>query len=380
MRKTGLIMKRLRVLKKGKTEYLLLCLLCIVIAALLTTCGGAGSTPGSFTLVSGSGTVSVYLSGANTLDFSGKTFYFGTVSTGTPIGGEATINSDNMILTLQDGGPIVFTGGLELEVGGFIDVNGNGSLFHMADNGDYVAGTTVTVSGNETVSLAYPDNFSAVSNSGTVSVTLLGANDDWGTKTFYFGTISTGTAIGGEETITSNEMSMDLPNSEVPITFTGGMELEVGGFIDVDGDAATSGTYAPDDGDYVAGTTVTVTGDSGCTLTYPGDFTVVSGSGIVSVNLKNALSSHSGKEYFYGTTSTGTPIGGQQTINSDSMLMTLNNGGPDYVFAGGTDLTVGGFIDVNGNGADFGMPDDGDYVASQPVTVAGDTVVTFTYE
>jgi len=84
--------------------------------------------------------------------------------------------------------------------------------------------------------------------------------------------------------------------------------------------------------------------------------------------------------FLYGTTSTGTPLGGQETIDSNGMLLAIADDGPDIEFTGGSELTVGGFIDVNGNGDDFQMADDGDYMASSTVTVAGDTVVTLTYE
>ena len=68
------------------------------------------------------------------------------------------------------------------------------------------------------------------------------------------------------------------------------------------------------------------------------------------------------------------------TIDSDGMLLTIADEGTDVEFTGGTEIIVGGFIDVNGNGDQFHMPDDGDYQASSTATVSGDTVVTLTYE
>jgi hypothetical protein len=41
-------------------------------------------------------------------------------------------------------------------------------------------------------------------------------------------------------------------------------------------------------------------------------------------------------------------------------------------------IVVGGLIDVDNDAGTTGMPDDGDYIASQNVTVAGNTVVVFT--
>lgn len=268
MRKVNLFTRWLSVIRGGKTESLFLALLIVALAVLLTTCaGGTGDEAGTFTLVTGSGTVTVNL--LNASDYVEQTFYFGTASAGYPIGGSAMIDlSDNMLLTIDNGDDdIIFTGGLELEVGGFIDVNESGADFYMADDGDWLASKTVTVSGNETV-----------------------------------------------------------------------------------------------------------------VLTYPGDFTEVTGSGTVTVNLQNAYSSHAGKSFLYGTTSTGTPLGGQETIDSNGMLMTIAEGGVDVEFTGGSELAIGGFIDINGNGGDFNMPDDGDYMASSTVTVAGDTVATLTYE
>ena len=273
--------------RNGAAGYLLVCLLCIVIAALLTTCGGAGGTPSSFTLVSGSGTVTVNLLGA--AGFVEDFFYFGTTSTGTPIGGGVIIDdSNNMALTLNNGtADVVFTGGTTLLVGGFIDIDGDGGVFNMADDGDWGAGKYVTVSGNETVTLTYPGDFAEVSNSGTVSINLNGAvTGGYSGTMFYFGAISNGTVFGGEAAINGDAMTLFLDNGEVPIVFTGEMQLEVGGFIDVDGDAAASG-YAPDDGDLTAGGPVTVNGASSITLNYPAimGVTIISAVAAIILNL-----------------------------------------------------------------------------------------------
>ena len=376
MRETSLFSRWLLGVKKSKTVSLLLVLLVFALAVLLTTCSGAGEETGGFTLVSGSGTVSVNLAGAEE-DYVERTFYYGTASTGTPIGGEESILSNDMLMTINNGvDDIVFTGGSVLEVGGFIDANGNGATsFYMADDNDWLASKPVTVSGNETVVLNYPGDFTLVTGSGTVSVNLADAGSFAG-KTFYCGTISTGSPIGSSTLIDGDDV-VTLKEGETDIVFTGGLVMEVGGFIDVNDNGTDS--YMADDGDWLASKPVTVSGNETVVLNYPGDFTLVTGSGTVSVNLQDAFSSHAGKSFYYGTRSTGTPLGGQETIDSNGMLLAIADDGPAIEFTGGSELTVGGFIDVNGNGDLFQMADDGDYQASRTVTVAGDTVVTLTY-
>ncbi|MBN2324997.1 MAG: hypothetical protein JXQ30_14805 [Spirochaetes bacterium] len=249
-----------------KAAIVLTALLIVALAVLLTTCaGGAGSGGGVFTLVTGSGTVTVNLVGANGAQ-GGATFYFGTSSVGEPIGGETTISSDNMSLPLKSGDDdIVFTGGTELIVGGFIDADYSGPGFYMPEDGDLMASKTVTVSGNTTVTLNYPDDFSEpVTGSGTVTVNLVGAGDFEGTN-FYFGTISTGTPFGGQQVIASPDDSWPI-QSEGSVIFTGGLELIVGGFIDVNGNG--DDFHMADDGDLMASKTVTVSGDTVVTLTY----------------------------------------------------------------------------------------------------------------
>jgi hypothetical protein len=366
----------LSAVKKGKTAVVPLALLIMVLAVFLTTCtGGAGEETGTFTLVTGSGTVTVILTGAG--DYNEATFYYGTASAGYPIGGEDVISGGIAGGTLEGEGNIVFTGGLELEVGGFIDADDSGAGFYMPEDGDLVASKTVTVSGNTTVTLNYPNDFSEpVSGSGTVTVNLVDAGDFEGTN-FYFGTISTGTPFGGHKVIADNDDSWPI-ETEGSVIFTGGLELVIGGFIDVNGNGDTFNMA--DNGDWLASRTVTVSGNQTVVLTYPDDFTQVTGSGTVSMNLKNAFSDHAGESFFYGTSSTGNPLGDSETIDSNVMLLTIpDNEGEDVEFTGGSELLVGGFIDVNGNGDDFHMADDGDYQASAAVTVSGDTVVTLTY-
>jgi len=374
MRKTSLFSRWLTSVKKSKTEPLFLVLLVVSLAVLLTTCSGAGEETGTFTLVTGSGTVTVILTGAG--DYNETTFYYGTVSAGYPIGGEDVISGGTAGGTLQGEGNIVFTGGMELVVGGFIDVSGGGAAFYMADDGDWLASKTVTVSGNETVVLTYPGDFTEVTGSGTVSVNLVDAGDFEGID-FYFGTISTGTPFGGQQIISTDNDTWPI-QTEGSVVFTGGMELIVGGFIDVNENGDTF--HMADDDDWLASKTVTVSGNETVVLTYPGDFTQVSGSGTVSVSLQDAFSSHAGESFYYGTVSTGTPLGDQETIDSNGMLLTLTDDfSADVEFTGGSELVVGGFIDVNGNGDNFHMADDGDYQAAAAVTVSGDTVVTLTY-
>ena len=218
---------------------------------------------GDFEEISGSGSVTVRILGADAGGYGGDTFYYGTVSAGSPMGGELVIGDDDESGAIESG--LLFTGGLELEVGGFIDVNGNGATSYMADDGDFIAGKTITVSGNETVTLTYPTDFSQVSGSGSVTVRILGADSaGHGGKTFYFGTVSTGSPMGGELVIGDDDESGAI---ESGVIFTGGLELVVGGFIDTNGNGDTS--HMADDGDWYAyQENVLVDGDTVVTFTF----------------------------------------------------------------------------------------------------------------
>jgi len=221
-------------------------------------------------------------------------------------------------------------------------------------------------------------SFTLVSGSGTLTVKVLNADGVHHNKTFMFGTTSTGEPLGSDLAISSNNVSETLEYSGGGnVVFTGGYPIVVGGFID-DGDSGT--THMPDDGDYLASKTVTISGNTMVTFTYPDDFTLVSGSGTLTVNLLNAYSTLPNKIFMFGTLSTGTPLGNNLSITSNTVSKTLEyGGGGNVLFTGGYPIVVGGFIDVNGNGNTTHMADDGDYLASQTVTVAGDTVVVFTY-
>jgi hypothetical protein len=118
--------------------------------------GGGGEK--SFTQVSGSGYITVRLMNANGAH-SGDDFLYG--ASGIPWGqyervgsGPETINSNDMSFVIKESGTdFLFAGGQVLgNVGGIIDVNGNGIL----DDGDYFAGVEdYTVNGNDTVTLSF---------------------------------------------------------------------------------------------------------------------------------------------------------------------------------------------------------------------------------
>ena len=236
----------------------------VIMAILIISCAGDTKDGGDFVLVSGSGIISVQILGANTGGHGGSDFYFGTISIGTAMGSELVIADDDETGSIDEA---VITGGYVLEIGGFIDVNDNGDTYHMADDGDYVVTPkTITVSGNETVTLTYPDDFTVVSGSGTVSVNLLGASSGGhGGKSFHFGTMALGTPLGGDVLIDSDDVTDMIENGMI---FPGGITFEVGGFIDVNGNAP--GTYMADDGDYLTMNpdVVTVAGNTTATIQY----------------------------------------------------------------------------------------------------------------
>jgi hypothetical protein len=230
------------------------------------------SYPGSFTLISNSGTIAVNLAGAAAQN--GKTFYWGAsgikLGQWERVGGSAAISGGTAGGIIQNptlGGNYTFAGGQTLGgVGGFIDVNGN----QVPDDGDYiVVQNNYVVSGNATISLSYPGSFALISNSGTITVNLAGAAVQNG-NTFYWG--ACGIKMGQWEragdyaAISGGVAGGAIPNPTLPgnYTFAGGQTLGgVGGFIDV------NANQLPDDGDYIAVPSgFTVSGNTSVVLTY----------------------------------------------------------------------------------------------------------------
>ena len=356
----------------------------IIIIFFLSACPNDVPLDNSdFRLVSGSGTVTVNLLDAYVTSGPPLTFYCGTTTTGTPLGAELEISSNDVSATIDSGGsgPLVFTGGGVLDIGGFIDVNGNGVTSHMADDGDYLASLkTITMSGDHVVTMSYPDDFTLVTGSGTVTIHIVNANGAHNGENVLFGTLSTGVPWGGELLITGDNVNGTIGDDVGgDLIFPGGIVLDVGCFIDLNNNGDTS--HMADDGDYIASKSITVNGNMTVTLTYPDDFSLVTGSGTITINLLNGSSGgHSGKTFSCGTISAGYQIGEDITIDSDNVGETLNILSSNVVFTGSmSGVDVSGFIDVNGNGDTFHMADDGDYLANTVITMNGNQTVNFIY-
>lgn len=373
-----------------------------------TTGGGGddgGGTGSDFAAISGSGTITINVSGAETAGYLDAAVFYGAggIAFGDTerTGGSDTVSGDAMSVTLQDdgGSDFVFTGGQPVNVGFIIDVDGSDS----ADDGDLVAMRNgVVVNGNTTVSFTVPDDFTTVSGSGTLTIEVNGAYAAHADKKLFYGASGIPTnqheRVGGEATVSANPVSILIPEPAAmePIesiammmaaapsgyVFTGGFEVGgVGAIIDAD----NSGVI--DDGDWVAFEENVlidaVEGSQTVSFTYPTDFEQISGSGVVSINVLGANTAHSGKDLMYGasgiTFGQSDRTGDFTTIASDDILVTV----PDYehsgdmLFAGGMHVAfIGCVIDVDGDE----RAGDGDYLAKRTnLTVNGDTVVTFTY-
>lgn len=362
--------------------------LAIFVCLLLLVAGCRGGDDGGvaglsdFSLVSGSGTVTVNVLNASTGGYTDDIFMWGTASNGVFAGNDVEISSDDFSDTLNWGGggsDIVFIGGQNYEFGGFIDVNGNGGSTHMPDDNDLTfVPAPVLISGNEQIVLTYPTNFYEVTGSGTITVNLLNASG-LVDEEFHFGTASTGAPWGGSLTIADDDDSGTiLDDAGGVLEFTGGAELIVGGFIDMNGNSDS--THMADDGDWLAYQTITVSGDETLTFDFNTDFTAVTGSGTVSVILEN-VSDFIGKTFYWGTVTAGSAIGEDLPITGDVVTATLQSEGVDVIFTGGSILDLGGFIDASAPYAtDTHMADDGDYLADvTQITINGDMTFLLKY-
>lgn len=226
-------------------------------------------------------------------------------------------------------------------------------------------------------------DFTQIAGSGTITLRILGASSAhngevllYGASGAYFGQVE---RPGDVTTVTSDDMSLTIPDpTSGDFVFTGGDAVGfVGCTIDVDA------SYTPSDGDYFAGLSdVTINGDQTIELTYPGDFTQVSGSGTITIQVEGANADHNGASLMYGAA--GIPFGQYErsgnnaVISSDPVVVTIPHPvSGDFVFTGGDTIAgVGAIIDVNAND----RADDGDWYANRlNLTVSGDRTVIFEY-
>ena len=356
---------------------------------------GGGSGGGSdFTKITGSGTITLRILGADSVHPDENLMYgasgieFGQFER---VGGGTTVTSNVMNLVLQaDYGSgdedFIFTGGRTIDgVGCIIDLNAN----YLADDGDwYALQESITVSGNETVTFTYPDDFAQISGSGTITIEVNYANTAHNTKTLMYGasgiTFGQFERVGGDTTVSSEAMSLTLQYESGSgysgdFIFTGGDPVgAVGCIIDVDND------WVADDGDwYAKEENVTISGNETVTFNYPDDFAQISGSGTVTLNINGVNSAHPGEDLAYGAS--GIVFGGFErtgnviTIDSDDMNIPIpeDGGGPDFLFTGGDTIGfVGCIIDLNGDS----VANDGDYFAGRTnLPINGDQTLTFEY-
>jgi len=344
-----------------------------------------GGESSDFRKISGSGTITIHVTDANT-DHGGEVLMYGAsgISFGQyeRVGSDSTVSSDDFSLTIhQDGsGDFIFTGGQTVGVvAGIIDVNGD----YQINDGDYYAfEENVTVNGDETITFDYPADFSLISNSGTITIEINGANTAhnghglmYGASGIPFGQYE---RVGGEIFVDSDAMSLTLQNGG-DFEFTGGTTVGfVGCIID------NNGSNSIDDGDwYAIEKDITISGDETVTFNYPTDFNQISGTGTVTLQILNANDSHSGEDLMYGASGIifgeAERTGDSATISSDDFSLTIpqEHTVDDFQFIGGDTVGfVGCIIDANADG----LANDDDYIASRSnVLVNGDRTITFEY-
>lgn len=356
------------------------------------SCGDGSEIPShDFTEITGSGYVTIGLIGANTL-YSGYTTYFG--ASGIIFGqferidDYTTVNSDEMNLVLNNSNPIdpfLFMGNDSVgHISCYIDADSSGTL----NDNDFLANIdNVFISGDKIIPFTCPGDFNQMpaGSSGTISIQLNGADANFAGNPPLIHVVS-GIPIGLDERINDSSLFLDsepktfqILNGGTPYLFSGAQI--VGNIILV---IDVNSNYSIDDGDEFASIkNYEAVSGSTITFTYPDDFTKVSGSGYVTINLKGAYDEHAGKTIMYGCS--GIPYGlqeregGNAVIDSNDMYLPLHDGGgSEFLFTGG--IPVRGFgvvIDANSNGE----TDDGDLVAlsEENVVINGDMTITFNY-
>ena len=320
-------------------------------------------------------------------DMTGRLIFYGSngIQYGTleRFGHSMTIDSDEGQMVLSDAGEeYLFTGGSSIRsIGCIIDANGDSRLsdgdYYTIDEIDYV------VTGEDTVDYVFPDDFRQISGSGTMEMNITGltsGTEDLSGKNVIFGTsglIFKGTErIIGSGTITGDTFSENLNNGGSDYTFIGTDVIKgVGCIIDMDGNGEAG------DGDYFAGASnITITSGVSVDFTFPEDFTEISGSGHITMNI-SGLSGFSGHDIYYRACKlpfgSHERVGGSETINSDTISVRLVHDGSDVLFPGGSVIPhLQCFIDINDNGT----ADDGDYRAEvSNVIVNGNMVYEFEY-
>ena len=341
--------------------------------------------PVLFTPISGSGYISISISGLTGGDenMSGKSIFYG--SNGIQFGGverighTRTVATETETMVISDGGTdFLFTGGSTIRsIGCIIDATGDG----MINEGDYTAGETdYVISGNATISYVFPDSFRQISANSTMQMNITGLTPVIG-KHVMFGTA--GLLFGGTERIGDSGLidgdsySEALNDGEGAYTFIGGDVIKgVGCIIDMDDDGEAG------DGDYLAGAAdITIVPGVSVDFVYPDDFSMISGSGYITLNIEG-LSPQAGHDIYYGTCKipfgNNERVGDQETISLNTISATLSVEGSNYSFLGGVVLPFTGcFIDTNDNGT----ADDGDYYAGiSDITISGSAVYEFEYE
>jgi hypothetical protein len=224
----------------------------------------------------------------------------------------------------------------------------------------------VTINGDMVVDLIFPDDFTLIANSGTLTVRITGGGSaPWAApNTIYLGCLKYD--AGAQIVLADADESVTLQEDGVDYIFAGGLTIDVGGFLDMNSNEAMN------DLEYMAGDSATISGDTVYTFDIS-DFTQLNNCGELTLQVTNANTAHGGRTFYGG--SIQFDAGGAVDITSDDVSVTLQSGGVNYSYYGGANIDLGGFIDVNSNG----ILDNGDYMAGDNITVNGNETITFDY-
>ena len=345
----------------------------ICFSMIYSGCKESASDKGDFRIISGSGYITIQVTGAT--DHEGKMVWCG--ASGIEFGSDERAGNNDAIASggitgiIQDdeNENLLFMGGSSIgSVGCVIDENDNSQV---DDDDLYAAQRNVIMNGDRTIAFTLGD-FTNISGSGYITVEVTGAAAHEGKMAWCGGTgIEFGQnergdfdgPIGSGGTSISAIFQGDAGN----LLFQGGSTVGLVGCT-IDGNNNTK----MDDGDlYAVQRNITINGNRTETFDI-GSFRTISGSGNITIEITGA-EDHNGKMFMCGAS--GIDFGKDERGGDNS---TITNGVGILRFPtvmGGTTLdTVGCLIDVN----DDDIINDGDlYAVQRNVTVNGDMTITF---
>jgi hypothetical protein len=349
-----------------------------VVLCFFFSCGDGSDDPEhDFIRISGSGYITLNIIGgvsglpAGDLIITASGITFGQVERVVTVINSADITSDDISIVLNDGSePFLFTGGdiipyitILIEVGG---------TYGWPDSGDYMVELeNIHIDGDVVIPIC-PGDFNIITGSNLIFI------DKNGISGYQYICTTTGLLYYNDERYKYDA----LDDIRLPLTIGGSFFCDNFKFPNINFVIDQNNNSIFDEFDYYAyieDYTYSLPGN--VDFIYPEDFTQITGFSTITINLKGAYEEHAGEMVLYGCS--GIPygdaerMGGITYIDSNDMILTIQDMGEHFMFADGIEIGgVGLVINTNGNN----WTDNGDWIAMEKnVTINGDTVIEFNY-